>query len=92
MIPSDQQIAREQSFLPGLGRMQAINRIRQREAIMRDRRASVFQPIEEPQFATVEAYWRDPAPFDAEAAENRAKANAHFYAHRDAALAKLRYI
>lgn len=92
MIPSDTQIAREQAFLPGLGRMQAINRIRQREAIMRDRRAAVSQPPEEPQFATVEAYWRDPAPFDAERDANRAKAHAHIDAHRDAALAKLGYL
>jgi hypothetical protein len=93
MIPSDTQIDREIAFFgPGLGRMQAINRIRQREAILRDRRVGRLEPVEEPQFATVEAYWRDPAPFDAEAAANRAKANAHLDAHRDAALAKLGYI
>lgn len=92
MIPSDTQIAREQALLPGLGRMQAINRIRQREAFQRDHRLATLQPVEEPQFATVEAYWRDPAPFDAERDANRTKAHAHFDAHRDAALAKLGYI
>jgi hypothetical protein len=51
----------------------------------------MFEPVE-PQFATIEEYWRNPAPFDAERDANRATAHAHFDAHRDAALAKLGYI
>jgi hypothetical protein len=45
----------------------------------------MFEPVE-PQFATIEEYWRNPAPFDAERDANRATAHAHFDAHRDAAL------
>lgn len=30
----------------------------------------------EPQFETIRSYWRDPAPFEAEQAANRARANA----------------
>ena len=46
MIPSNQQIDREIAFFgPGLGRMQAINRIRQREAILRDRRVATFAAL-----------------------------------------------
>jgi len=39
-----------------------------------------------PQFATIEEYWRNPAPFDAEIKANRERAHAHFDRHRDAAL------
>lgn len=38
MIPNDIQIAQEMAAFPGLGKMQAINRIRQRTHIMEDRR------------------------------------------------------
>lgn len=94
MIPSDNQIAKEQRRFPGLGKLQAIRAVQARHFLKEQQRTSVFAPriADEPQFATVEAYWRDPTPFDAEAAEHRAEANAHFDAHRDAALAKLGYI
>lgn len=46
MIPSDPQIAREiAAFGPGMGRMQAINRIRQREFILRERRMAPVPTI-----------------------------------------------
>ncbi|MFM9829700.1 MAG: hypothetical protein ACKVOB_13320 [Sphingomonas sp.] len=37
-------------------------------------------------YETVEAYWRDPAPFDAEQARERAIINARHDARRDAGL------
>ena len=73
MIPSETQIAREQSFLPGLGRMQAINRIRQREAIMRDRRMAPVPLITarcvEPDARLVELLAKDAPLTSAEWAE-----------------------
>lgn len=45
MIPSDTQIDREIRALPGLGRMQAINRIRSREWIMQTRRDARHCPL-----------------------------------------------
>ena len=82
----------------GLGRMQAINRIRQREAILRDRRLATLQPVEDVQFEqlpTVMRYANDPAfrsASDAETQANRNLANAAFDKSRDVALAKLGYI
>jgi len=38
MIPGDAQIEQEMAAFPGLGKMQAINRIRQRARLMEDRR------------------------------------------------------
>lgn len=88
MIPSDTQIANEIRALPGLGRMQAINRIQGREFIQQQRREAVFAPreAEENPFATIEEYWRNPAPFDAEIKANRDRAHACLDRHRDAAL------
>jgi len=45
MIPSDNQIANEIRALPGLGRMQAINRIRSREWILQARRDALPCPL-----------------------------------------------
>ena len=44
MIPSDNQIAKEQRRFPGLGKLQAINRLRSIDFIRQQQRASIFTP------------------------------------------------
>lgn len=55
----------------------------------------MFEPPQEPQFATIERYWNDPAfraASDAETQANRNLANAALDKSRDVALRELGYI
>ncbi len=51
MIPSENQIAKEQRRFPGLGKLQAIRAVQARHFLQEQQRASVFAPrlVEEPQ-------------------------------------------